>query len=69
MSENPANLAGIGNVKGQIAKGFDADFVIWDPHQEVSIADHTIHHKNKVRSQLLPKILTIEIIRFKLTFR
>jgi len=48
MSENPAKLAGLGNVKGEIAEGFDADFVIWDPNQEISIADDTIHHKNKV---------------------
>jgi len=44
--------------------------VIWDPHQEVSIADHTIHHKNKVtpykgkqlKGKVLQTILRGEVI-------
>jgi len=70
MSENPAKLAGAGNVKGRIAPGMDADFVIWDPHQVVPITDDTIHHKNKVtpykgkelKGRVLQTILRGEVI-------
>ena len=32
-SYNPAKMLGISSKKGSIAKGKDADFVIWDPYQ------------------------------------
>ena len=39
LSENPARLAGlqghVGPKKGQIAEGYNADFVIWDPNSDV----------------------------------
>ena len=47
---NPAELAGMGDIKGQIAKGFDADFVIWDPDQKIVIDDDFTQfqrHKNQ----------------------
>ena len=37
MSQNPARLAGLSKVKGLIAVGYDADFVIWDPNQEIRV--------------------------------
>jgi allantoinase len=37
MSEAPARLAGLGDRKGRIAPGYDADFVLWDPDIEWTV--------------------------------
>ena len=34
MACNTARLAGLDNRKGRIERGFDADFVVWDPEEE-----------------------------------
>ncbi len=36
LSTEPARRAGLGERKGQIAAGFDADFVIWNPEYTVA---------------------------------
>lgn len=48
MCEAPARLAGLERRKGTIAKGFDADFVFFDPNAELTIEAATLEHKNKV---------------------
>lgn len=48
VCEKPAKFLSLGQRKGQIAAGFDADFVVWDPDGEVSIHIDDIHHKHKV---------------------
>ncbi len=48
MCENPAKLVGLQNTKGQIKKGFQADFVIWDPEAQQTIDKKDILHKNKL---------------------
>ena len=48
MCENPAKLVGLSHKKGQIKKGFQADFVIWNPDSSYIIDKKDILHKNKL---------------------
>lgn len=48
MSERPAQLVGLGEQKGAIAPGYDADLVIWDPEAPVTIKPETTYHRNKL---------------------
>jgi allantoinase len=48
MCENPAKLVGLEHKKGQIKKGFQADFVIWNPDASHTIDKKDILHKNKL---------------------
>lgn len=43
LSENSAEHAGLGGVKGRIASGFDADFVIWDPRSKTHVRLESFH--------------------------
>lgn len=47
MSRAPAHLIGLHKTKGKIARGFDADFVIWNPEETITIDESIILHKNK----------------------
>jgi allantoinase len=48
MCEKPAFLVGLENKKGKILKGYQADFVIWNPEQSQIIDRNKILHKNKL---------------------
>ncbi len=48
MCENPAKLVGLEHFKGQIKKGYQADFVIWNPNKKHTIDKKEILHKNKL---------------------
>ena len=48
MSAAPAKLAGLDKFKGEIAPGYDADIVIWQPEKEFEVRTDLIHFKNKI---------------------
>jgi len=48
MSESPAGLAGLGDRKGRIAEGYDADLVVWDPDGEFIVDAARLHQRHKL---------------------
>jgi allantoinase len=46
MAERPARLAGAHMHKGQIASGFDADFVVFDPEAEFVVTEERLHYRH-----------------------
>lgn len=47
MCEEPAKLCKFDDRKGQLTKGYDADFCIWDPSAEFTVTSDIIHFRNK----------------------
>jgi allantoinase len=52
MSREPARLAGCDAHKGQIAAGYDADFVVFDPEAEFTVSADRLHHRHAVSPYL-----------------
>ncbi|THU40620.1 allantoinase AllB [Niastella caeni] len=52
LCEKPAALPGLHKSKGKIAKGFDADFVVWDPNKKFTVTAEQLHHKHKMTPYL-----------------
>ncbi|XP_054644834.1 allantoinase, mitochondrial isoform X1 [Dunckerocampus dactyliophorus] len=72
LCRNTAQLCGLGQQKGSLEPGYDADLVIWDPEREFEIKEEGIHHKNKITPYLgvkLRGVVTTTIVRGRLVYR
>jgi allantoinase len=56
MAEGPAHLAGCETRKGRLAKGFDADFVVFEPEAEFIAAEEHLHYRHRVSPYLGEKL-------------
>ncbi len=56
MAEGPAHLAGCETRKGRLAKGFDADFVVFEPEAEFIPAEEHLHYRHRVSPYLGEKL-------------
>jgi len=56
MAEGPARLAGCDSRKGRIAKGFDADFVVFQPETEFIAKAEQLHYRHRVSPYLGEKL-------------
>jgi len=56
MAEGPARLAGCASHKGRVAKGFDADFVVFDPEAEFVASEENLFHRHRVSPYLGEKL-------------
>ena len=52
LSTRPAVFAGLGQRKGRIAPGYDADFVVWDPRATRSVDTEELFFKHKISPYL-----------------
>jgi allantoinase len=52
LCENPAKLIGKTSSKGKIAKGYDADLVVWNPEGSFIVTEEIIQHRHKVTPYL-----------------
>jgi len=48
MSANTARLAGVDDRKGQLAAGYDADIVVWDPEAAFTVDANRLQHRHAV---------------------
>ncbi len=47
MAQRPAALLGLAGRKGQIARGFDADLVVFDPESTFTVNAASLHQRHK----------------------
>lgn len=48
MCKGPATLAGLGDRKGELRAGHDADIVVWDPNATFTVTPDIIQHRHKL---------------------
>ncbi|EHQ30461.1 allantoinase AllB [Mucilaginibacter paludis] len=52
LAKEPAKLIGKSGTKGKIAKGYDADLIVWDAEETFILTEAMIQHKHKVSPYL-----------------
>jgi allantoinase len=52
MSSAPAKLAGLTGRKGELVAGADADFVVFNPDTEWTVANEQLHFRHKLSPYL-----------------
>jgi allantoinase len=52
MCSGPANLVGLDKQKGALAKGYDADIVIWNPERSFTVQPKILQHRHKLSPYL-----------------
>jgi allantoinase len=57
LSQKPAQIAGLNGGKGQIAPGYDADFVVFDPEAAITVAEQQLHTRHAISPYLGEKLL------------
>jgi allantoinase len=48
LSRRPARLVGLGQRKGALAAGYDADLIVFDPDAEFTVSPQMLHHRHPV---------------------
>jgi len=56
MAEGPARLAGCESRKGRIAKGYDADFVVFDPDAEFVATEERLYYRHRLSPYMGEKL-------------
>ena len=72
MAEAPAKLAGCDTLKGRIAGGYDADFVVFEPESEFVVSADRLHYRHPISPYLGEKlrgVVKATYLRGKLVFR
>jgi len=59
LCENPSKLIGKENSKGKIAKGFDADLIVFEDEKTFAVTEDIIQHKHKVTPYLHEELFGI----------
>jgi allantoinase len=47
LSARPARFVGLGDCKGALAAGYDADLIVFDPDAEFNVSPQMLHHRHK----------------------
>lgn len=66
LSEEPARIFGIDNMKGSLKAGLDADIVIWDPDSSKILTEEDCHHRHKLspfHGQMLNGVVMRTLLR------
>ena len=57
MAEKPATLAGLGQRKGRLAHGYNADLVVFDPEAEIEVTADRLHTRHLISPYLGERLL------------